>query len=770
MHRADIILGRASLAALVIGLAPLAQAEGAEATADAAAQVGDVIVTGTRSTGETAATASFPVSVYDSARLQRAGYPDLGRALEAIAPSINMSHSQTSPSAANTRSITMKGLAPDQVLVLLDGKRWQPSAVLVFNNSVGRGSAPYDLGAIPMSAVERIEVLDDGAAAQYGSDAIAGVVNIILKKNAAGGDYGAQLGVTDQGDGFSYDISGSQGFRLGEDGHLTLSGDVRHQDPANRAPVDPRTGRIDQRTGDPRALDIGFAADAGYALRPWVDLYGSLIVSHRDSTSAPTFRLPGVSVLYPQGFLPLVNPTIWNVTAIAGARGTLEGGYRFDLGNSFGFNKAQFDVIDTANAALKAASPTRFDSGALRYLQDTANLTLSHDLPQHFVPGDVAAGVEYRFENYGIIEGEPLSFQQGGAQGFPGFAPRLPVDASRHAESAFVDLTLRPLASVKLGAAGRYDHYSDFGGAATWKVSGRWDLTDWLAVRGSVGTGFRAPSLQQQYFSSVISQITTTGALTRTGTYQVRDPIAEALGAKPLKPEKSDNYSVGAVLRPLPRLRLTADWYSVKIRDRIILSDTLSGAAVTAVLRAQGITDVQQVQFFTNAADTRTEGYELAASYLWPIGAVDALSADLQYGQYRTRLQRLAANPVLPALPLLGTISKGLLISAQPVDKLTSALTFTHAQASATLSVNHYGAWTSAPLGTIQTFGGKTVVDLSAKVALTPRISITAGVLNLGDVYPDQAIGAAALGLIYGDEAPFGVNGRSYFLRLEVAS
>jgi iron complex outermembrane receptor protein len=766
MGRSDIILGRASLAALALGLAPLAHA--AEA-ADGAAQLGEVIVTGTRSTGETAATASFPVSVYDSSRLERAGYPDLGRALAAISPSVNMPHSQTSPSAANTRSITMKGLAPDQVLVLVNGKRWQPSAVLVFNNAVGRGSAPFDLGAIPMSAVERIEVLDDGAAAQYGSDAIAGVVNIILKSNAEGGLYGGQLGVTGEGDGFAYDVSGSQGFRLGPDGHLTLSGDLRHQNPTNRSPVDPRTGRIDQRTGDPRALDIGFAADAGYAVRSWVDLYGSLVVSHRDSTSAPTFRLPSVSVLYPQGFLPQVNPTIWSVTAIAGVRGTLSD-FRYDVSNSLGFNKAQFDVHDTANAALKAASPTSFNSGALRYLQDTANLTVSHALPQGLVPGDVAAGVEYRFENYGIIQGEPLSYQRGGAQGFPGFAPRLPVDASRHAESAFVDLTLRPLARIKLSGAGRYDHYSDFGGAATWKVGGRWDLTDWLAVRGSVGTGFRAPSLQQQYFSSVISQITPTGALTRTGTYQVRDPIAQALGATPLKPEKSDNYTVGLVLQPLPRLRLTADWYSIKIRDRIILSDTLSGPAVTAVLKGQGITDVQQVQFFTNAADTRTEGYELAASYLWPIDDDDALTADLQYGQYRTRLQRLAANPVLPTLPLLGTISKGLLISAQPIDKLTSDLTFTRGDVAATLSVNHYGSWTSAPLGTIQTFSGKTLVDLSAKVALTPRVSITAGVLNLGDVYPDVVIGAAAIGLIYGDEAPFGVNGRSYFVRLQVTS
>jgi iron complex outermembrane receptor protein len=729
-----------------------------------------VVVTGTRAGGHTEANSAVPISVYDDTRLASSGFNDIGQALDSISPSVNMSHSQTSPSAANTRSITLKGMAPDQVLVLVNGKRWQPSSVMVFNNAVGHGSVPYDLGAIPLSAVDRIEILNDSAAAQYGSDAIAGVVNVILKSNSSGGLYGAQAGITDVGDGFTYDLSGSQGFDLG-DGHLTLSGDIRHQDITNRATPDPRNGnKIDQGVGDPRALEIGFAADAGYTIRDGIDAYGSLIVSRRDSQSGPTFRLPGTSPLYPNGFLPLVNPEIWDVTAITGVRADLGGGFKADFSNSFGFNSAHFDVHNTANNALGLASPTDFYSGTLEYDQDTVNLAVSRDLADMLFAGNVAAGLEFRTEHYQITPGSALSYQQGGAQGFPGFSPRLPVDNSRNAVSVFLDGEAKPIHWLTLGAAGRYDHYSDFGDSLTAKGTARVDITDWAALRGSLGTGFRAPSLPQQYFSSVVSQITTTGAITRTGTYQVNDPIAAALGARPLKPEKSHNYSAGVVIHPLEDFLVSADWYQINVSDRIILSDQLKGPVVSAILAANGVTDVQQVQFFTNAAHTRTQGYEFSASYRISLEGGYTLDAGLQYGQYRTQLLNLASNPVLPSLPYLGATSTGLLISAQPLDKLTSSLTFTHDIFSATVNVDHFGPWVSAPLGVTQRFGGKTVLDLIGHANLTDTIQFSAGILNLADTYPDIVTGGNALGLPYGDEAPFGVNGRSYFIRLQIAN
>ncbi len=757
---------RAVAAAAVVAGAGLS---GGGAWADPPSEVETVVVTGTHEQGLTEASSAVPISVYSASALTRSGFADLGRALDQISPSVNLPHSATSPSGANTRAITLKGMSPDQVLVLVNGKRWQTSAVLVFNNAVGRGTAPYDLGAIPESAVERVEVLSDGAAAQYGSDAIAGVVNIILKSNAEGGESDAQTGITDRGDGYNFDLSASQGFALGDDGHLTLSGDLRHQDATNRATIDPAVGRVAQQVGDPRALDMGFAADAGAPLAGGWDTYGSLIVERRDSQSPALFRVPSSSpVLFPHGFLPQIQPQIWNMTAIAGLRGDLGGGFSADLSNSFGYDSAHFEVKNTANAALGAASPTKFYAGTESVWEDTVNLTVTRDLADVLAPGTLAGGLEYRVENYAITDGEPDSYQQGGAQGFPGFAPRIPVDNSRNAFSAFLDLGMQPVKWLSLDGAGRYDDYSDFGNSFTWKGTARADVTDWLAFRGSAGTGFRAPALQQEYFSSVVSQINTSGAFVRTGTYQVRDPIAEALGATPLKAETSHNYTLGAVLQPFDGLLVTGDWYDVDVKNRIILSDQLKGAAVTAVLVAHGVTDVQQVQFFTNAAHTRTEGYEFTVDYTHDIGENTSLDANVEYGQYRTRLLSLATNPVLPALPLLGATSKGLLISAQPLDKLTAAATLTHEPFAATISIEHYGPWVTAPLGAVQSFTDKTLLDVSGRVALTDDVWLMAGILNATDVYPDIVTGGSALGLTYGEESPFGVNGRTYFVRLSL--
>lgn len=760
------VLGRLSaVAAGLVGLAASAQA------ADDMNGSETVIVTGTRVAGYTEETSPSPISVYDSSELGTTGFTDLGQALEAVSPSINFPHSATTPSAANTRAVTMRGMSPDQVLVLVNGKRWQTSSVLDFNNSVGRGSAPYDLGAIPQSAVERVEVLSDSAAAQYGSDAIAGVVNIILKSNDNGGLASAQAGITDQGDGANFDFSASHGFALGDSGHLTLSGDIRHQDITNRAAIDPRFGRVTGQIGDPRAFDIGLAADAGYSIDADWEAYASLVFSRRDSQSGAQYRAPTVApALFPKGFVPQINPLLWDATAIAGVRGELGDGYHLDLSNSFGFNNAHFDVKNTANAALGAASPTAFYAGSEQYWQDDVSATVSHNLDGVLAGGNAAAGVEFRNENYSIVDGSPLSYQQGGAQGFPGFSPRLPIDESRNAVSAFADVAIDPLRWLIVDLAGRYDHYSDFGDALTWKTNVRANLTDWLALRGAAGSGFRAPSLQQQYFSSVVSQINASGTIVHTGTYQVNDPIARSLGSSSLKPEQSHNYTVGAVVTPLKGLSLSGDWYEIDVHNRIALSDTLSGAAVTAVLAAAGASDVQQAQFFTNAAQTRTQGFELSANYAAPVWENATLDARVQYGQYRTNLVTLALNPAIPALPLLGTTSQALLTTSQPTDKLTSSITLDWQPISATVSVDHYGLWASAPIGVLQHFSSKTLLNLVGSYDFTESVQFSAGINNVTDQYPDLLVGAAVtgMGFTYGEESPFGVNGRTYFIRLSL--
>ena len=445
-----------------------------------------LVVTGTRAPDRTALTSAVPVDVISSESLQNTGYPDLARALEFTEPSVNFPRAQTTPTSANTRAITIRGLSPDEVLVLVNGKRWHSSAVINTNFAVGRGSAPFDLSQIPLAAVDRIEVLRDGAAAQYGSDAIAGVINIILKSNSSGGQVSLDGGITQRGDGANGDLNFNHGYALGDGGHLTVSGEVDKANATNRAAIDQRYDRITYRIGDPNALETNLAVSAAYPIHwPGAELYDDLVVARKDSTNTPTFIIPGSSPAYPDGYLPKINPVIWDVGNTVGLRGTLPDEIAADFSNTLGYSDANFTDRDTANVALGASSPTLFDAGTARYFQDVTDLNFTRSLPGVLSGANLASGLEYRYESYAIGSGEPASFQGAGASGFPGFNPRIPVNNSRSADAAYIDGELKPLAWLSVNAAGRYDHYQDFGGAATWKTSARAEATSWLAVRAS---------------------------------------------------------------------------------------------------------------------------------------------------------------------------------------------------------------------------------------------------------------------------------------------
>ena len=555
-----------------------------------------IIVTGTRSAGRAALDSSAPVDVVSSERLQSGGFPDLGRALNFLEPAINFARAATTATAANTKPATLRGLSPDQTLVLVNGKRRHANAVLNVNNSIGRGSAAVDLDTIPEAAIERIEILRDGAAAQYGSDAIAGVVNIILKSNASGGRAELTGGITEEGDGENGLVSVSHGFVIGEGGHLTLTGSLRHQQPTNRAFVDQRFGRVTYRIGDPKGTVGSLALDLSVPLGG-AELYGFGTVTRKISNNGAGFRVPGYSPVHPNGFLPIIEPRIWDIGASVGIMGELAG-FSVDLSQTFGSNSADFRVFDTANVSLGAASPTRFDSGGVTYRQHVTDLVISRSLDGLLAGGNLAFGGQYRHETYKIHNGEPDAYFGLGADGFAGFNPRNPTNAKRDAYAGFLDIELRPVEALLIGGAVRYDHYGDFGGKTTWRTTARFDLIPEIAVRGTIGTGFKAPSLQQQFFSAVQGALSA-GQLVTVGTLPVSDPVARALGASALKPETSRNLTAGVVLRPFDGFSITADYFRIRIRDRIALSEQLGGAAVVAILTQAGITNFQQVRFFT---------------------------------------------------------------------------------------------------------------------------------------------------------------------------
>jgi iron complex outermembrane receptor protein len=744
-----------------------ARAQEALPRGEAAAE--EIVVTGTRASGRTALRSSAPVDVVDAEAIESTGYPDLSRALNFLQPSINFARAATTASAANTRPITLRGLSPDQTLVLVNGKRRHANAVLNVNNSIGRGSAGVDLDTIPDSAIERIEVLRDGAAAQYGSDAIAGVVNIILKSNTHGGTAELLGGITEAGDGENGRVSASIGLPLGSEGHVTLTALARHQQPTNRALVDQRYDRITYRIGDPKASIGSAAIDAAYALGD-AEIYAFGTLTRKISNNGAGFRVPNFSVLYPNGFLPIIEPRIWDVGATVGVRGTL-GRLRADLSQTYGDNRADFRVFDTANVSLGAASPTRFDSGGVTYQQHVTDLTLSMPLDGVLAGGNIAAGGQYRHESYAIRPGEPDAYFGLGADGFAGFNPRNPTDAGRDAYAGFLDVELRPVEPLLLGGAARYDHYDDFGGKATWRATARFEAARGVALRGTLGTGFKAPSLQQQYFSAV-QGATSAGVLVTVGTLPVADPAARALGASALKPERSRNATFGVVFGPFDGFSFTADYFHIRIRDRIALSEQLGGGAVAAVLRANGITGFSQVRFFTNAVDTTTKGVEVTARWQGSLGSDTRLSLAAGYGWFDNMLETLRPNPALPALPLLSTKSILFLTEAQPRAKGTFQASLTTGSLDLGLNFTAFGTYTSAPLVATQVFGGKESLDVSAGYRLGERFRIGVGVQNLLDARPDgindQASAIAATGGSFptGEETPLGLNGRSYYARL----
>ena len=727
--------------------------------------VDEVVVTGTRAPDRTALRSAVPVDVVSVEKLEASGYPDLGRALNFLEPSANFARAATTATAANTRPVTLRGLAPDQTLVLVNGKRRHANAILNVNNSIGRGAAAADLDTIPEGAIERIEILRDGAAAQYGSDAIAGVVNIILKSDARGGSAALQGGVTDKGDGQNLMATATQGFALSEGGHLTLTAMARHQEATNRAFVDQRFGRVTYRIGDPEATVASLALDAAKPVGGW-EVYGFGTLTKKTSNNAAGFRTPGFSPIYPNGFLPIVEPHILDIGAAVGVRGELLG-FMTDLSETFGYNRANFDVFDTANPSLGLTSPTSFDSGGVTYRQAVTDLTFSRPLGA----GNLAFGAQYRHEGYEIRAGEPLAYSGAGADGFAGFNPATPTDVNRDAFAAFADLEVRPAEPLLLTGAVRYDHYDDFGGRATWRAAARWEVRSGLALRASVGTGFRAPSLPQQYFSAVQGALSA-GRLVTVATLPVSDPIARALGAAPLKPEKSRNLSAGVVVGPFDGFSLTADYFRIAIDDRIALSEQLGGAAVTAILARAGVTNSQQVRFFTNAVDTTTKGYEIALRWRGDLAADTALSVSAGYSRYESHIDRLRPNPAIPGLPLLSLKSQLFLIDAQPKSKLTLQAALSHGPLELQMSVADFGHYNSAPLVAAQSFDGGTTVDLAVTGKLPKGVRVTLGVQNLFDAMPDRindqpaAVASTGGSFPTGEETPIGVNGRSYYVRL----
>jgi iron complex outermembrane recepter protein len=825
-YRLELPAGTHELVISRVGFGSVRQSlvvgEGATASLDvqlreSATMVEGVIAVGTRRPDRTATDAPVPVDVLTAADIQATGLTETAQIIQRLAPSVNFPRATVADGTDHVRPATLRGLAPDQVLVLVNGKRRHNSALVNVNNTVGRGSTAVDLNAIPASAIERIEILRDGAAAQYGSDAIAGVVNIVLKSGFQREGL-VSYGMTHRGDGQVVQVAGNGGWELGEQGHLTVSAEFRDRGRTNRSTPDTRqqyfTGdprnaersAINHRQGDSDSRDAGLFLNGALPIGGDAEVYGFGGVSLRDGEAAGFFRRANdartVRAIHPDGFLPLISTTVVDGSGVLGTRGTL-GGFRFDLSAVHGRNSFEFDVLDSNNVSMGTASPTDFHAGVLSFDQTTLNLDLSRGVAVGLSePVNIAFGGEFRRDGYGIEAGEEASYANGGilildgpqagqvapvgAQVFPGFRPSDQVDASRHSWAGYLDVELKPARELLLAVAARAEDYSDFGSTLDGKVAARLEPTPGFAIRGAIGTGFRAPSLGQSYFSSTATNfLVINGASTpvEVRTFPAGSDEAAVLGARPLEPEESVNYSLGFAWEPRPDLSVTVDGYQIDIDNRIVFSENFTGTAIRQLFIDAGFVGVTGGRFFTNAIDTRTRGVDLVVNYsrrlgagmLRFVGGANLTETEVLTDEVETPTQLAGLGEVL-----FGRVERGRIERGQPRTNLNLSLNYALDRLNVNLNNHRFGEVTTfgtaadgQPNNTDQTFGARWITDLDVGYRATDRITLSVGANNLLGVYPEENFRSPSgadnsnAGIFrYNGISPFGFNGSFFYLRL----
>lgn len=752
----------------------------AEAAADQATTLTTVVVTGTRASDRTNVDSLAPIDVLTASDLARTGAVDLDTALRILLPAFNFPQPSIAGATDATQPAQLRGLAPDQTLVLVDGKRLHDGTGVNASTAVmGRGSTAADLSAIPMSAVERIEVLRDGASAQYGSDAIAGVVNIILKQGAQHGGVSVSRGVHDGGQGQTWRGGADGGFALGQDGWLRLSANVLDQDPTSHAghdmrfPADPTYGTRVVHYGLPQTRSHQLGMNGQYTFSPAATLYGYSLFNARDVTAGDTFHSlsdyratsPYTLARYPAGYLPMNHFSVLDTTSVLGLRGVLAD-WDYDLSATVGGNHVKRHTSNTFNEALGAASPTTFPGGTTIARQSEGNLDVSRDFDAPWNrPLTVAWGLDWRYTSYTVKSGQGAQFGGSGAGLGAGIEHH-----GRHNEAGYVDLETGFSDRFSAGLAARHEHYGDFGNTTAWKLSGRYALNDAVALRATGSTGFRAPSLPQEFYSSTSIEFLNDGTGGTqpylVGTFRTDDPVAQALGAQPLKPETSRNLSVGLVLTPASGPYTTLDVYQIAIRNRILLSGDLVGPAVVSYLTSAGFPNVTGGRFFTNAANTRTRGADLVST--WPITLGHATLKLTLGGSWNwTRITRVAANPPQLGLaglvlPVLNRSERGLITAATPHTKGFAGVDWSLGAWSFLARVTRYGSfetWNTNP-ATDQTFARRYLLDLAASWHHGPWTA-TLGGNNVTNVYPQQnsAANNFAGNITYPFTAPFGFSG-----------
>jgi iron complex outermembrane receptor protein len=844
-------LAGAGLLALVAGAVPVAAQQLALNDNTEA-----VIVTGTRVTGLTAADSSAPITVIGSDALSHIGQPSLIQTLAQLSPSFT-AEARGGDTGNLTLSARLRGISPNDTLVLVNGKRRHTTGNLHVGSSQYQGAATADLDLIPVAAIDHIEVLQEGAAAQYGSDAIAGVVNIILKKNSSGGTINASAGQYIKGDGETYDFNGNIGLPLGNKGFLSLTAERQYRGFSQTGGQDIR---LVDTTGTPRALAYpvaglpnyprvnqveglaesqltNLAANLEYDLAPDITLYGTATYSLRNAKAHQQYRQPNQVITTPGSNLPfnaVTNPngyvgvTAAGTPAVSGATGTyttpgelifstigftplealreddygytlgLRGdlaGWNWDVSGTYGKDKDRIFTLNSANLSLYKdthTTPTDFYDGSFTASEATFNLDVTENFEVGLAtPLTLALGAEARENTFAIGAGDFYSTYKEGPQAYPGFHQSDAGAHSRKNYSGYFDIAVNPIQNLQVDVAGRFEHYTDFGDAQVGKITARYDFTPEFAIRGTVSTGFRAPTLQEEYYSS-----TNTSPTTASVQLPPNSAAAALLGVKPLQPENSTSYSLGFVAHPLDKLSLTVDAYSIALGNRIVGTGVIAGSGgainspiVTAAIIAHGnVLDptVTQtgVSIFLNGISTLTQGVDVSANYLTDLEDAGTINWTLAGNYTDTSIGSIIPTPstFAPGVVLFNRTAQTLLTHANPKEKIGLSALWSLDNWTVNLRETLYGPSSVDYTPNTTAFPGfytnkvstAAITDVEVGYRFLEAWTLTAGANNLFDKRPE------ALSVINPTQltnngnvvnaplsiSPYGTNGGFYYTRL----
>ena len=731
----------------------------------------EVVVTGNRSKVRSVLNSAVPIDKLYAEDLKSSGQVTFDKMLAYKIPSFNSSTQAISDATAHFDPADLRGLGPSRTLVLVNGKRKNQSALVYINDTPGKGEVGTDMKSIPFSAIERVEVLRDGASSQYGSDAIAGVVNIILKKQTNYTEVSLTSGVTSQGDGFNFGADLNSGFKIADKGFVNFNLSYLDQKKTNRAA---RPGKDDlfevaaddatwgdwlsrnpdlgMTIGQPDSKMGALVVNAEYPLSDKTTLYAFGDVNIRKGTSFALYRAPywvsdPNNLLHEagstyNGFQPTFNTDIFDNLGSIGIRSNVFG-FNADFSLTAGSNKVDYTVGNTLNVSLGATSPTEFNVGGYTFSQLVGNA----DFSRTFDKVTFGFGTEVRKEQYEARAGQEESYVGGGAQSFPGLQPANALKKNRNNVGVYTTLDYDVTEAFLIGGSIRYENYSDFGDNISWKVNSRYKLNNDVAIRASFSTGFRAPALHQIYLSN-IQTLVSGGTISNQGTFNNVDPAVRGIGVPQLSAERSQNISTGITFRSGANFSASLDFYHIKVKDRVLFSgevgfdgDDTTTNPVEQVLLAN---DITSMKFFINAVNTITKGVDVVLNYKnLEIGS-GKLGISLASNIANTKIDGKIATPAIltaNGYDIFNRKEQGRILNSRPNTKVLLGANYDLKKATFIFNNTYFGEVTwqhASDISKDQTFAGKIITDLGVAYKITNTLSANVMVNNLLNVYPDK--------------------------------